>query len=171
VSDDDRCGIETILKYVSPERRDALLKYISALIDREGYNYDHTFLGFIDDYIHYAELLQRKVDLRDVVDPFAGQKGFRPKKPPITVYDVGCAAAIQHLVFDPRIHYVGIDCFGPEPEFFRENCTFIKGKFGDIVHTLKVNPDDFGIANMSLAYTCTEDLPIFDRTFRRKFVL
>ena len=175
LDDGEKCGLSTLLKYVSAERRQDLLDYVSVLFDEEGHSYDHTFLGFISDYIHYAELLQRKVEMRDV-DPFEGRIGFRAKRPPITVYDVGCAAALQHLVFDSRIHYVGIDIRArtkPDdgPMIFRDNCTFIKGKFGDVVDQLKVNPDDVGIANMSLIYTCGQDLPVFDRTFRRKFIL
>ena len=64
--DDDRCGLNTLLKYVSEDRRKDFLDYVSVLFDEEGHRYDHSFLGFIDDYIHYAELFQRKVDLRDI---------------------------------------------------------------------------------------------------------
>ena len=169
-SNKDRCGLETLLEYVASDRRNDLLRHVRDLCDRECYNYDHTFLGFISDYIHYADLILRQVETHEHLQTFFPGKG---KKVPfhITVFDVGCAAALQHLVFDPRIHYVGIDIQERAPAFFRPNCTYIRGTFGDIVDQLKVGPDDFGIANMSLLYGSREDLPAFDRVFTRKFVL
>ena len=163
----------TLLKYLPKEQHPEFLAYVKELVHRPQ-NYgdiDYEFLGFIDDYVNYAALLQRKVDIHESLKD--NPLGIRPPKGPITVYDVGCAHALQHLVFDPRIHYVGIDVHeDPPPRFFRPNCTFIKGKFGNIADTLNVDRESaYGIANMSLAYVCQEDLPIFDRTFKRKFVL
>jgi len=70
---------------------------------------------------------------------------------------------------------VGIDMIGePEPKFFRDNCRFVKGRFSDVVEGLKIDGhNSIGIANMSLLYFETDDnaLALFDRTFRRKFVL
>lgn len=172
--DDDQCGISTLLKYVAPEHKDVFVKYVAKAIEEESYAFDSSFLGFISDYIHYAEILHRKADIHEISFPFGGDpKSFRPEKPPITVYDVGCAHAFQHVVFDSRIHYVGIDMSqGPEPQFFRPNCRFIRGRFTDVVDQLKVHPDDVGIANMSLLYYFgAEELPAFDRVFKRKFVL
>jgi hypothetical protein len=169
---DDGCGVPTLIKYVTPERRADFSKYVDELIDSADYEFDPTFLGFISDYIAFASILNRKADIHD-----AGQ--FWDKKPrsipPLTVYDVGCGGALQHLVFDPRIHYVGIDMIGkPEPRFFRDNCRFVKGRFSDVVKGLNIHCESaIGIANMSLLYFRTDDdaLALFDQTFRRKIVL
>lgn len=168
--DDDGCGVPTLIKYVAPERRADFSKYVNELIESADYEFDATFLGFISDYIAFATILNRKVDIHESRPPWDN----RPK-PPLTIYDVGCGGALQHLVFDPRIHYVGIDMIGePEPKFFRENCRFVKGRFSDVVESLKIDGRSaVGIANMSLLYFETDDsaLALFDRTFRRKFVL
>ena len=170
IRDDDGCGVPTLIKYVAPERRADFSKYVNALIDSADYEFDPTFVGFISDYIAFATILDRKADLQDVRPPWDD----RPK-PPLTIYDVGCGGALQHLVFDHRIHYVGIDMIGePEPQFFRPNCRFVKGRFSDVVEGLKIDrQNSIGIANMSLLYFESDDnaLALFDRTFRRKFVL
>ncbi len=168
--DDDGCGVPTLIKYVTPEYRKDFSKYVNELIDSADYAFDVTFLGFISDYIHYAGLLERKVSIHDTCPPWD-----KAPKPPLTIYDVGCGGALQHLVFDPRIHYVGIDMIGePEPRFFRPNCRFVKGRFSEVVESLKIDPrNSIGIANMSLLYFAPDDdaVQVFDRTFRQKFVL
>ena len=155
---DERCGISTLLQYVAESRRKEFVSYVERLIaEDEGCGIDPSFLGFICDYEQYAKLLERKADVHN---PYPASWGY-PIEPPLTVYDVGCASALQHVVFDERIHYVGIDighgC--PDPKFFRPNCTFVRGRFADVVDKLDVHPQSaIGIANMSLYYTCTEDL-------------
>lgn len=168
--DGEKSGIATLLPFVAAERRPEFVSHVVHIIEEESYAFDHNFLGFIGDYINYADLLQCKVDLHyDHNPPWERHR----KKPPITVYDVGCAHALQHLVFDPRVHYVGIDVYGCEPKFFRENCTFIKGSFKEVVGSLKIDREHaIGIANMSLIYFAgDEECALFDKTFKRKFVL
>ena len=168
--DGDRCGVADLIPYVADDRVKEFVVYCNDLISNDaGFGIDHDFVGFIDDYINYAQILKRKVDVHNF-EPFGG----RAANSPITVYDVGCATALQHLVFDPRIHYVGIDFGGtPRPKFFRDNCMFVEGGFRDVVHDLKIDPQNaIGIANMSLFYLGSpEDNALFDRTFLRKFVL
>jgi len=167
---DDGCGLETLLTYVSKERRGDLFRYVDEVIEHDDYEFDYQFLGFIVDYINYAAILKRKVDVHEMRAPWD-----KDPVPPITVYDVGCSNALQHLVFDPRIHYVGIDMIGePEPQFFRDNCRFVQGRFSDVAAGLKIDPrNSVGIANMSLLYFVSDDdaIGLFDRTFRQKFVL
>lgn len=169
-SDDDGCGVPTLIKHVAPDQKQAFSKYVNELIESADYEFDPTFLGFISDYSAFAAILNHKVDIHEARSPW--HKG---PKPPLTVYDVGCGGALQHLVFDSRIHYVGIDMIGePEPQFFRPNCRFVKGRFSDVVASLKIDArNSIGIANMSLLYFMPDDdaLGLFDRTFRRKFVL
>jgi hypothetical protein len=170
--DDDGCGVPTLLKYVPPENRTDFSKYVNDLIASADYEFDPTFLGFISDYIAFASILDRKVDIHESRPPWDRDRSPRA---PLTIYDVGCGGALQHLVFDSRIHYVGIDMIAePEPKFFRPNCRFVKGRFSDIVESLQIDRQSaIGIANMSLLYFETDDsaLALFDRTFRRKFVL
>jgi hypothetical protein len=168
IETDDDFGL--LLPYVPEARRKDFRAYVDALIASADYEFDYGFLGFITDYVNYASLLKRKADTQ-VTAPW----DKRPV-PPLTVYDVGCGGALQHLVFDPRIHYVGIDVLNkPEPKFFRDNCRFVHGWFSEVVESLNIDPkNSIGIANMSLLYFSMHDdgcLALFDRTFRQKFVL
>lgn len=166
--DPDKCGLPTLLSFVPEDRHQEVIAHIRMLMSDPAYqaDIDGTFLGFLCDYINYADLLHRKLKMHS-----ANYFDRRPK-PPITVVDVGCATALQHVIFDPQIHYIGIDCCRqPEPKFFRPNCTFIQGLFKDVVSQLDIHSECYGIANMSLYYGPQEDLPLFDRTFKRKFVL
>ena len=168
----DESDYAKLVRYLPEDQKQEFHNYIKELIDLpENFGQiDGDFLGFIDDYINYAQILQRKVDVYNM-DLF----DRRPKKP-LVVYDVGCNIALQHLVFDHRIHYMGIDCCPEErlrtSQFFRSNCTFIRGRFSELVESLKVDPwRSIGIANMSLLYGPGHDLGVFDQTFRTKFVL
>jgi hypothetical protein len=169
---DDGCGYKALLPYVSEDKRKDFDRYVNELIESAPYAFDFDFLGFISDYADYASLLRRKADAHDHLS-WPGDRSSA--SPPLTVYDIGCGGALQHLLFDSRIHYVGIDTLGtPEPKFFRGNCRFIKGKFSDVIKTLDIDRHDaVGIANMSLLYFSSEDpcTELFDRTFRTKFVL
>jgi hypothetical protein len=99
--------LEGLLPYVEEGRRQEFSSYVDQLIETdECFGIDHSFLGFMGDYVQYAALLLRKVDVHDA--PWDRQR------PLLTVYDVGCATALQHVVFDPRILYVGID-MGDQP--------------------------------------------------------
>jgi len=168
--EDDGCGLQTLLMYVSEARRKDFLAYASDLIDSADYEFDPGFVGFISDYIAYAHILNVKAELQEFRPPWSSQK-----KAPLTVYDVGCGGALQHLVFNERVHYVGIDMIGePEPKFFRDNCRFVKGRFSEVLPSLGIERDSaVGIANMSLLYFRTDDdaLDLFDRTFKRKIIL
>ncbi len=168
MSEENDCSLQMLLKFVPQDRHEEFKTYVHEIVEDPHYagTIDGTFLGFICDYINYAKLIERRLSTHN--HPLGGG----PERPPLTVYDVGCAMGFQHVVFDERIHYVGIDMgTQPEPKFFRKNCTFVRGRFSTIVDQLKIRRDcAIGIANMSLFYTCTDDLPIFDRTFGRKFV-
>lgn len=178
LDDDHNCGLAALAPYVNEARRQDFVSYVAKLIrDDEGCGIDASFLGFMCDYMNYAQLLLRKADVNV---SFMDQR----KPPPITVFDIGCASALQHVVFDERIHYVGVDIGHgqPDPTFFRPNCTFVRGRFSDVVTETNdgiVRVGDvvvhqesaFGIANMSLYYGSRADLPLFDRIFARKFVL
>lgn len=168
--DPESCGVAALLKYVSDEHRKDFFAYVNAYIESADYEFDASFVGFIDDYVNFAALLKRKADIHDSRPPWES----RPR-PPLTVYDVGCAGALQHLVFDPRIHYVGIDMIAePEHKFFRPNCRFVHGRFSEVVESLNIDRENsIGIANMSLLYFASDDdaTGLFDRTFKRKFVL
>jgi len=146
-SDAAQCTLAGLLPYVAQERRKEFASHVCDLVDGdECFGIDHTFLGFMCDYVNYAHLLRRKAEMHNF-DPLAGKPGFPKLLPPITVFDVGCATALQHVVFDPRIHYVGIDCGIRKPRFFRDNCTYVEGKFSDIVSQLDIHPQTaIGIA-------------------------
>ncbi len=173
-TEEDQPDIELLLPYVPEPRRKEFVKHIHELCNRDEHrgDIDPSFLGFMRDYFHYSKLLNRKADVHDAA-PFLTYK--KTPLPPITIYDVGCCTALQHLFFDPRLHYVGIDRgLKEEPRFFRDNCTFVKGRFLDVVESLKVDKRyAIGIANMSLLYCQSnqEELDLFDRTFRQKFIL
>jgi hypothetical protein len=168
--DDDGCGVPTLLKYVTGEQKPAFSRYVNELIEAADYQFDPTFLGFISDYVAFASILNGKVGVHE--DRLSSSD--RPRSP-LTIYDVGCGGALQHLVFDHRIHYVGIDMLAnPEPRFFRPNCRFVKGRFSEVVKSLDIQRESsIGIANMSLLYFESDDdaTSLFDRTFRQKFVL
>jgi len=170
MGDGEKCGLETLLTYVAQDRRNDLIRYADELIKSADYEFDPDFLGFISDYIAYAHILNVKAELQEFRPPWSSQK-----KAPLTVYDVGCGGALQHLVFNERVHYVGIDMIGePEPKFFRDNCRFVKGRFSEVLPSLGIERDSaVGIANMSLLYFRTDDdaLDLFDRTFKRKIIL
>ena len=169
----DRCGILTLKEYVAEERRPEFCAYVQEMLDEGRGDIDHDFLGFIADYILYAELLERKLSTHKAMSegPFG-----RGPLPPLTVYDVGCASALQHVVFPPDIHYVGVDVFPqrPAPKFFRPNCRFVSGRWSEVADQLDIHPKySIGIANMSLLYSMSEEseMAVFDRKFRSKFVL
>ena len=162
--DPDKCGLSTLLTFVPEDRHKEVIAYVRMLMCDSAYqaDIDETFLGFLCDYINYADLLHRKLQTH----------GYCGSKPPITIVDVGCATALQHLIFDSRIHYIGIDgSEQPEPRFFRPNCAYIQGHFRGVVDKIDVHSECYGIANMSLYYGPEDDLALFDRTFKRKFVL
>ena len=168
--DDDGCSLKTLLTFVPDERKKEVRDHVLDVC-KNGCDIDTSFIGFICDYINYAAVLERKLFSHEIdTSRFTG--GPAQKKPPLTVYDVGCASAFQHLVFDPRIHYVGIDV-GHEPQFFRDNCRFVQGRFADVADQLNIDSEyAIGIANMSLFYLGQpDDWEAFDRLFRRKFVL
>lgn len=171
-------AIDLLLPYVAEGRRAEFRAYVDEYLRDNETGLDHGYLGFLDDYVNYASLLVRKASIQGAghgaMHHMLGTKRCADCPPPLTVYDVGCGSAFQHVLFDPRIRYVGIDHGGRrEPRFFRDGCTYIRATFSDIVEALAVDPENsIGIANMSLYYMHPEgDLAVFDRTFRRKFIL
>ena len=159
----------TLLSFVPDDKKQEVSDYIDAISKDERYMFDadHTFVGFMGDYINYADILVQMAKIQMIGNPFLKKRG-----PPLIVYDVGCSTALQHIVFDPMIHYVGIDYGQPEPMFFRENCSYVEGKFSEVLEKLNINPyTSVGIANMSLLYGLDDsELKVFDKVFRRKFV-
>ena len=127
---------------------------------------DEGFMGFIDDYVNLAEILRRHT----VRMP----PGHRLPVQSITwtVYDIGCAAGFQQVLFPFADAYVGIDSHCKPPRLM-PNSTFIHGRFAEVVESLHIDrPRSFGIANMSLAYTGhADDLEAFDRAFLHKYIL
>lgn len=147
------------------EQQEDFRKYTLDLLEKDQwYSIDPEFLGFLEDYQDYASIIQRHI----WVDPLTKV----PRE--YTIYDVGCATALQHIFFDKCPGYVGIDYPGPPtPRFFRPNCKFVEGRFSDVVGTLGIDPNkSIGIANMSLLYRGggPKDLEAFDQAFKRKFI-
>lgn len=165
---------ELLLSYVAPEKRAAFAAYVDDLVENDDrFGIDHHELGFMSDYVNFAALLKRKADVADIT---GGVFGGRRQRERVVVYDVGCCTALQHVLFDPRIDYVGIDVGQGDgdtwaPRFFRDGCTFIRGRFVDVIKTLAIPRGAVGIANMSLLYGSADELPAFDAAFRQKFVL
>jgi len=160
--------MELLLRRVPDDRREDFIEYVEKLVcEDDSVGIDMSFLGFIEDYENFAQLLVRKADIREM----GARMGWEKQR--LTVYDVGCCLALQHVLFDPRINYVGIDIMKETPRFFRDGCTFIQGRFSDVVGQLAINPTTaIGISNMSLLYgSPAEESALFDRTFRKKFVL
>lgn len=180
----EESDFDLLERYVPAERVGDYRAYVKELYANFGHVFvvDETSPGFIDDYMNYAALLKRKAKLHGLHEKCAreicerlGHTPLPNLRPPLTVYDVGCGTALQHLLFDPAIHYVGIDMYAHvEPRFFRPNCRFVHGRFADVAEGLQIDThNSVGIANMSLLYYRGDgdDLPVFDRTFRHKFVL
>jgi hypothetical protein len=173
------CGVMSLLPYVTEARRQEFIAHVKEVVDANFGDIDPSFLGFMSDYMNYNDLLVRKAD---TTNPFPDSWSAR-KEPPVTVFDIGCANALQHVVFDERIHYVGIDGWPTrdvEPKFFRDNCRYVRGRFRDLVTEkdgvfsvggIVVHENAWGIANMSLYYGSRDEIPLFDRVFPRKFIL
>jgi hypothetical protein len=164
--------LRLLLQALPKNRRDEFEAYIDQLVrNDEHYGIDHTFLGFIVDYYYLSRILQQHI-IQETADKLI----FIPARN-FLVFDIGCAAAVQHVFFSKCSGYVGIDMsIGPqEPKFFCDNCTFISGRFADLVKSgeLKIPDDAFGIANMSLLYQYgnEEDIEWFNEVFKHKFII
>ncbi len=167
-----------LLQHVADARREEFAAYIDDLVRNDDcFGIDGDFLGFMADYVNIAALTERKGRVWKMPRPDEawGTRIRPPASKTVTVYDVGCSTALQHILFDEGITYVGIDMGHrrPEPKFFRSDCTFVRGRFAEVVESLNVNPAmAIGVANMSLLYGSNEsDLELFDRTFRHKIIL
>ena len=164
--------IDPILAASPLKLRPEIKAYIFDLCRKdEWYGIDPESLGFMQDYVDIARMLARH-SWRATPAPWGNQTMITPGQA-FTIYDVGCATALQHMLFAPDVKYIGIDsCGAPEPRFFRPGCTFIRGKFSEVVQDLEIAPNAFGIANMSLfCGGSVVELEAFDKAFRRKWVL
>jgi hypothetical protein len=162
--------LELLLSRVDESQGDDFASYVRGLVDDDDrFGIDLDCLGFMDDYVHIAALAKRKAEVADLAaDPLFGGRRER-----VTVFDVGCCTALQHVLFDDRVRYVGIDDNGDfRPRFFRSRCEFVHGYLRDVAASLSIGSNDIGVANMSLLYTASaDDRALFDRLFRRKIIL
>lgn len=154
-----------------PDKRVEFRKLVDAAEDSAGCDIDDSFLGFIEDYVDLAAIVERHT----IILPSGAEKCLGLKSHAWTVYDVGCATGFQHVLFPFAVRYVGIDGWFPNgpPTPLLPNAEFIHGRFADIADSLKIERDwSFGIANMSLAYLGRDDdLEAFDRLFLHKFMI
>ena len=150
--------------------RPEFIQYVNDLLKKDQwYGIDADFLGFMEDYASLRDLIERHI-----VEPTTdgrcmwGGRNF-------IIYDVGCATAIQHVFFGKCKGYVGISPPGPPiPRFFLPKCSFYSGYLSEfVVHTEIDYDNSFGIANMSILYDRNErdELEIFNRVFKRKFII
>ncbi len=165
---------------VSEEYKQEFLHYVCSFPDSE------LKECYAEDYVAIANMLKRRTFLYDKLIETLCTKLMVEILPPPTVYDVGCGLALQHILFDECIAYVGIESCPDiaEPKFFRNNCKFIRGKFSEVLPKLELGQSlyrstlgksaytAYGIANMSLAYLGTqEEMKLFDKAFSLKVVL
>lgn len=167
--------IKLLADKLPPETRPEFRAYVNELLDiDQWYGIDPTFLGFMEDYQTLAEIIGRHITESDF-DGIIQGKNF-------VIYDIGCAAALQHVFFGKCIGYVGVSPlknFGngpdvPEPRFFLPNCKFFNGYLSEVVDAMEIDYErSFGIANMSILYDSSQitDLEIFNRVFKRKFII
>ncbi len=135
------------------------LSWVDELIDIHGeeWQMDHEFLGFIKDYYHISQLLS----------------GYHADK--LTIVDVGCGAALQHVFFKDFKRYIAIDHEFAHVKLFTDNAEFINKEFSDLLtyEELIIEPElTIGIANMSLLYNPRLDVIWeFNNFFMRKIIL
>lgn len=158
--------LELLRGYVLERSRQDFTQYVRKLLrEDQWYGIDHTFLGFMEDYALLSKMIRSHT-----IEPSKYCSGRQ-----FTIYDVGCATALQHVFFGDCLSYVGIDvAWGPEPKFFLPNCSFHKGKLSEVINSLEIDPENsFGIANMSILYdsSCETDLELFNRVFKRKYLM
>jgi hypothetical protein len=169
-------------------QRENFKAYLEHLVQYDKcFGIDMTFLGFIEDYILLSKLLsnhsyssrkQKKRSKATENDGLIANIIPSPNRSFI-VFDIGCAAAVQHVLFKKCAKYVAVDYGMPKPKFFTDNCTFVKGKFSQLIKSKQLvipedtNIDVFGIANMSLLYQRgnEEDISLFNQVFKRKFII
>lgn len=168
--------LRLLLSHVAKDRQTDFIAHVQALVRDDGcFGIDLDFLGFMEDYENIAMLVRHRAVVHGMQHVLGGlRRQPVPAPQPFTVYDVGCATALQHVLFDPQVAYVGIDeGRQPEPRFFREGCRFVPGRFRDVVDTLDIDrKSSIGVANMSLLYgSSREELELFDRVFKRKIIL
>ena len=138
--------VKILLEAVDVAKRSDFESYIKSLCKNDRcFGIDQSFLSFIDDYYYLSQILNqhiiKSVNLNRIIIP--GNN--------FTVFDIGCATALQHVFFSKCTKYVGIDFSIPKPKFFAENSEYIDGKFSDLMKNgLEILEDAFGIVNMSL---------------------
>jgi len=132
---------------------------------------DDSFLGFIEDYVDIAAILERHT----IRFPKSKSPRIFVEDRSWKVYDIGCAEGFQHVLFSFADEYIGVDShfWGDPPVAVIPNARFVHGRFAEIADSLRIDRRrSFGIANMSLAYLGREDdIAAFDRLFLHKFVI
>lgn len=158
--------LDICLKQLPKDKRDDFIQYVKNLLTNDQwYGIDEEFLGFIDDYISLRDLIERHI-----IEPsdMWQERNF-------IIYDVGCAAALQHVFFGKCKGYVGINPPGPPiPQFFLPKCSFYSGYLSEVINELDIDYENsFGIANMSILYSsnCDSELELFNKSFKRKFII
>ena len=159
--------IKLLADQLPKESRPELREYIKELLSiDQWYGIDPTFLGFMEDYAALAKIIGQHI--------YEAHPGIIDEKN-FVIYDIGCATALQHVFFGKCTGYVGVSPPGPPiPKFFIPNCKFYSGYLSDVVDSMEIDYDNsFGIANMSILYNHNEasELEIFNRVFKRKFVI
>lgn len=174
----ERLHTEILAECVPESKRQEFIAYMYGLLDTDGLDIDPSFMGFIDDYILIAKLLESKFELGLRCQQNKLEHSFvLVHYPHYAIYDVGCSHALQHVLFSKAAGYIGIDRY-PQPKsgprFFLPSCQFVEGTFSRIVDSLNINSEtSIGIANMSILYTndTKHELEVFDRVFKHKIVL
>lgn len=172
--------IEILKQSLDPDKHNEFSNYIDWLLKNDQwFGLDGSFLGFVDDYLDLSRILRRHT-IRSKRSENIHVEGRN-----FIVYDIGCAAALQHVFFGWVHEYVAIDSERfPEPKFFNSNCRFVRGRFKDLIESgeLSIEPDkknlaSYGIANMSLLYQFPHipgqihDLDLFNNLFNRKHII
>ncbi|MCK9567589.1 hypothetical protein M0R72_01405 [Candidatus Pacearchaeota archaeon] len=161
--------IQLCAEQLPESSRPEFIRYVNDLLDKDQwYGIGPDFLGFMDDYVSLRDLIERHI-----VEPSDGIISWKESN--FIIYDVGCATAIQHVFFGKCKGYVGISPPGPPiPQFFLPRCSFYSGYLSEVVDEMDIDYENsFGIANMSILYDRREsdELEIFNRVFKRKFII
>lgn len=177
---EERNHCELLLSHVPEDRKAEFSAYMVECMNAEYSDIEPTFMGFMDEYEKIAELFESRFESGLYSKKWRlehqGDLVCFPDAPHYTVYDVGCAEALQHVFFDKAAGYVGIDgCHrSHEVKFVYPNCRYIQGMFSTVVDSLEIDPDkSLGIACMSVLYTVDKkkELEAFDRAFKHKIVI
>jgi hypothetical protein len=180
---EERNHCELLLRHVPEDRKAEFSAYMVECMNAEYSDIEPMFMGFMDDYEKISELFESRFESGLHSKKWRQEHGRRPEDliclpnyPHYTVYDVGCAEALQHVFFSKAAGYVGIDgCHRSfEVKFVYPNCRYVQGMFSTVVDDLNIDPDkSIGIACMSILYhrDKKKELEAFDRAFKHKVVI